>query len=417
MKAIAVVGLGFGDEGKGSVVDYLCRTFGADLVVRFNGGPQAAHNVVIPGHHHTFSTWGSGTLYGVKTLLLPEVLVDPLAAFNEARALEEIGLDPWDLLYLTERSSIITPWHVALNRVKSWGRKNAGRPHGTCGRGIGETQKDRVAGRALTVGDLLHSTTSDLKVALMRIRQRIMNEAIEAGFASDEARRELWREVDWPIVELLERYRDFVSRANVLDRDFFRGANRVVFEGAQGVLLDQMYGFHPHTTWSDCTFGNIKQYFHMFERVLRLGVCRTYMTRHGQGPFPSEVVPDRDMARTYEEPHNGGGGWQGIFRIGYPDFDLLRFSAHVIGGIDGLVLTHLDRPWMFGHPTIDDRVVRTKGVRRVFEDQMGVDVLVSSHGPSSVDKTHLLSSWRQTDERTVRTDGQTTSRDEGSSVH
>jgi adenylosuccinate synthase len=123
----------------------------------------------------------------------------------------------------------------------------------------------------------------------------------------------------------------------------------VVLEGAQGVLLDEARGFHPHTTWSRCTPDAALALLAQFgfeDRVERIGVVRTYLTRHGEGPFPTE---DRAMAVRLPEPHNGGDGWQGAFRVGWPDLVLLRYARDVSGGIDSLAVTHADRLERFDH--------------------------------------------------------------------
>ncbi len=113
-------------------------------------------------------------------------------------------------------------------------------------------------------------------------------------------------------------------------------SERVVFEGAQGVLLDETWGFHPHTTWSDCTFAGALA-LSGDRPVHRLGVTRTYAHRHGPGPFPTEGT------LALGEPHNRDDGWQGRFRVGALDGVLLRYAVAVCGGVDGLVVTHLDR--------------------------------------------------------------------------
>src|SRR5687767_10013422 len=142
-QAILVIDLAFGDCGKGAVVDFLTRRQHAHTVVRFNGGPQAGHNVVTPdGRHHTFSQFGSGTFVpGVRTLLSRFMLIEPYALLNEAKHLAQVGVpDALGRLIIDRRSPVITPAHQAANRLRELARGDAA--HGTCGMGVGETMQD-----------------------------------------------------------------------------------------------------------------------------------------------------------------------------------------------------------------------------------------------------------------------------------
>ncbi len=146
---VIVVDLGFGDAGKGATVDWLCATRPVAAVVRFNGGAQAAHNVVAEGRHHTFSQFGSGTFSGVPTVLSEHVLVEPIALASEARALEALGIDdPLSLISVHERALLTTPIHVAANRARDEARR-----HGSCGKGIGETASYALTHDAPRVAD------------------------------------------------------------------------------------------------------------------------------------------------------------------------------------------------------------------------------------------------------------------------
>jgi adenylosuccinate synthase len=145
-----------------------------------------------------------------------------------------------------------------------------------------------------------------------------------------------------PSVEsLCDAYRAFAVRVPLVDRGYLRRllrAGPAVFEGAQGVLIDEWRGFHPYTTWSTTTFANAEALLaEAGETAVRLGVVRCYLTRHGPGPFVTE-----DPTRELPEPHNGTGTWQGAFRAGHPDAVALRYAAEVAGGLDGVALTHLD---------------------------------------------------------------------------
>ncbi|MEU6828248.1 adenylosuccinate synthetase [Nocardia beijingensis] len=326
---IIVVDLGFGDAGKGATVDWLCASesgFDVSAVVRFNGGAQAAHNVVAEGRHHTFAQFGSGTFAGVPTLLSRHMLVEPIALAAEARELAALGVrDPLSLLRIDGRALLTTPIHIAANRAREDARGSA--RHGSCGRGIGETAEYALAHAAPTVSDCL-------RPLVLRRKLRAMAAHYGPLIGSSEHRYE-------PIDDLVDMYREFAAAVRIVgDEQLARFARRgtVVFEGAQGVLLDEWRGFHPHTTWSTVEPRNARA---MLAGIgasgYVLGVTRTYQTRHGAGPFPTEAS---GLALT--EPHNTAGRYQGEFRLGHLDTMLLRYAIDVSGGIDGLVVNHLD---------------------------------------------------------------------------
>jgi adenylosuccinate synthase len=341
---VVVVGLGFGDEGKGAVVDALCQDGSVASVVRFNGGAQAAHNVVAGERHHTFSQFGSGTLSGTPTLLSRYVLVEPIALAAEARELAALGVaDPLSLVSIDTGALLTTPIHVAANRAREDAR---GRDrHGSCGKGIGETvwyslvSRQRPApasvfegqlvlgepGSAPTVGDCADSAGLRRKLDAMARFYEPLLAGSEHGFPT--------------VAELVSLYRDFAAAVRTVSGDEVgRRAEHgtLVFEGAQGVLLDEWRGFHPHTTWSTVTPDNARVLLGG-RRAQVLGVTRTYQTRHGAGPLPTE-----DSLVRFPEPHNGVGRYQGGWREGHLDAVLLRYAVAACGGIDGLAVTHLD---------------------------------------------------------------------------
>ncbi|HEY8077289.1 MAG TPA: adenylosuccinate synthetase, partial [Labilithrix sp.] len=184
-----IAGLGYGDEGKGTTVDFLARVAKTRLVVRYNGGAQAAHNVVDGERHHTFAQLGSATLSGVPTLLSRHVLVNPIALFAEARHLEAIGVrDPLGMLRVEADALVTTPFHVAANRLREMSR--SGR-NGSCGMGIGETMGDSLADPegALRVRDLDSPTIVGEKLMAVRDAKRRAARGLRLP-DSDAARRE-----------------------------------------------------------------------------------------------------------------------------------------------------------------------------------------------------------------------------------
>ncbi len=337
MNHVIVVDLGYGDSGKGGVVDWLCSTRGGvphlrgapvHAVVRFNGGAQAAHNVVTAdGRHHTFAQFGSGTFTpGVRTHLSRFMLVDPLALAAEAAHLASVGVgDALDRLTVDRDALLTTPYHRAANRARELAR---GRDrHGSCGLGIGETMRYALEypDDAPRVADCAAPRTLARKLGGLR----------------DALTGELGP-LDAPgVADVCDACQAFAGRVALVDGGYLHRLLRtgaVVFEGAQGVLLDEWRGFHPYTTWSTTTFANAETLLaEAGETALRLGVVRCYLTRHGPGPFVTE-----DPTLELPEPHNGHGAWQGAFRAGHQDAVALRYAVEVSGGVDAVALTHLD---------------------------------------------------------------------------
>jgi adenylosuccinate synthase len=355
-KALLVIGLGYGDEGKGSCVDYLVRHEKSPLVVRFNGGAQAAHHVVCDdGRHHTFSQFGSGTFAGARTLLSRFMLFNPMTLVVEARHLAEVGItEPLRRVSIELDAVVTTPYHWAANRLieMSRGFPRTRKRHGSCGMGIGETMGHYLERpeEALYVRNLCDNTWIP---KFRKLREYLSQRVDSLWMHWQPCPKEVAKDLDIfedpdttekafaeALVPILHQCH-FVHR-EYLDYELARDQT-VIFEGAQGVLLDQDYGWVPHNTWSDCTFGNAWKLLEFFEEattggVQRIGVVRGYMTRHGAGPF---VTEDSSLPMPQGE-HNGDGLWQQSFRLGHFDSLAIRYALEVIGGVDHLALTCLD---------------------------------------------------------------------------
>jgi len=352
VRAIVVLDLGFGDAGKGLLTDYLVRAHGATLVVRYNGGAQAGHNVVAPdGRHHTFSQFGAGTFVdGVGTVLSRHVVIHPTGLLAEAASLEAKGVrDPLSRIRISERATVITPFHQAANRLREIARGAA--RHGSCGVGVGEAVEDARArpGDAIVAGDLCDATRLAVKLARVRATTWAglgdLAYPAASGVQAEEECRIFTEE------SVIDRWIDDVTRLSRLDivasdeslAASLRSAETVVFEGAQGVLLDETHGFHPHTTWSCCTARNALELIHQSapaSKVERVGVLRSHAVRHGPGPLPTETAA---LAGAVTD-HNRDGPWQGPVRYGWFDAVLTRYALDVAGGVDSLALTHADVP-------------------------------------------------------------------------
>lgn len=355
----SVLGLGFGDCGKGLFVDALARRWQAHTVVRCNGGAQAGHNVVTPveanspARHHTFSQFSAGTLVpGVHTLLLDPMIVHPTALLVEAEALGRIGVqDALARLNIDDQCRLTTPYHQAAGRVRECLRGAAA--HGTCGVGVGETVRHALRNPDevlrwgdFSPGDAVHATRQMEK--LQRSREMLLRELIAAG-AEDcrEAAEELRILQDETLAaRWLTHCRALARQYPPATAEAIHGQllrpGCVLFEGAQGVLLDEWRGFHPHTTWSTISttaVDRVAARFGVESPVEHYGVMRSYLTRHGAGPLPTH---DGQLDHVLSEPHNASAGWQGAFRRGHPDAVLLRYALEAIGPLSGLLVSHLD---------------------------------------------------------------------------
>lgn len=354
-----VAGLAYGDEGKGSVVDYLVRKEKSCAVVRYNGGAQAGHRVVLAdGREHIFAQFGSGTLVpGVRTHLSRFMIIEPIGMMREFEHLKELGFsDVFQRLTIEGDAPITTPFHIAAGRLQELHRGKT--RYGSCGLGIGETVEDvRELGEdALFVKDISNTPLLRKKLFQIRERKRAKVKNWFEEIPKSEHSKHNWHVLeDTKIIEwCMERYAEFITHARVVDREFLgtllkRGG--VVFEGAQGMLLDLDYGFHPYVTQSDISYRNaftLLREAKFEDAVRRVGVIRGYFTRHGHGPF---VTENKKLAELLPDSTNTTHEWQGEFRVGYFDTVMARYALEAIGGVDQLAITNLDR--LIGIPDLE----------------------------------------------------------------
>lgn len=338
------------------MIDALTRRWQAHSVVRFNGGAQAGHNVVTssqvgsPARHHTFSQFGSGTLVpGVRTVLLDPVVVHPTALLVEAEVLARISIhDALSRLTIDGQCRVTTPYHQAAGRLREILRGAAA--HGTCGVGVGETVRHSIEhpGQVLRYADLAQVGPAPMD-KLQAIRETLLAEFMQlceegnAGALAEE----------FQVLQNESLAGTWLNTCRALARQCppetsdaihtqLTQPGCVLFEGAQGALLDEWRGFHPHTTWSSINTAaveNVAARFGITAPVEHYGVLRSYLTRHGFGPLPTH---DESLDACLPEPHNQGDGWQGGFRRGHPDAVLLRYALDSVGCLSGLLLSHLD---------------------------------------------------------------------------
>lgn len=304
------------------------RRLGARLVVRWHGGAQAGHNVVTEdGRHHTFSQLGAGTFAGADTWLGPDFVFDPAALGVEARRI------PGSLGRLTVHGEarVVTPIHVAANRLRERARGAA--RHGSCGAGVGEVVTGARTGEAVRVRELTRPgpLLDRLRALQARTRDEVPGDGPERAWLEDPGLLTQWLAVATEVVAQVR-----VGDDGRLAEDC---GGVVVFEGAQGIGLDETWGLHPYSTWSDCTARGALRWR---PDCFVLGVLRSHAHRHGPGPLPTE-----DAALDLPEPHNPEGPWQGPFRVGWPDHVLARYAVGACAAagapVHGLAVTHLDR--------------------------------------------------------------------------
>lgn len=345
MKARAVIGANFGDEGKGLVTDYLCSK-GAGVVVRFNGGAQAGHTVVAPtGQRHVFGHFGSGTFVGVPTFLSQFFICNPIMFFKELAELHALKLEPTvfahpDCLVTTFADMII---NQRLEEARGKDR------HGSVGLGVGETvERSMLPALSITMGDLwngsagLKGRMAEIcdKYAIFRTGKKIEEPAMFAKF-----------------LEGCDMMAERVHPAGMGQ------CKDPVFEGSQGLLLDQNNKeFFPHVTRSNTGIKNVRLLCAQggFDEIEPYYVSRTYLTRHGSGPLPGH-----DPKLKYFDDTNVPHQWQGAIRFAPLDVQALETRCYADFGSHDykLVLTHCDQmaaPMgstgdLFSHgPTHDD---------------------------------------------------------------
>lgn len=351
-KVYLVTDLGYGDAGKGSIVDYLVRQKGAHTVLKYNGVAQAAHNVVTPdGRHYTFSHFGSGSFVpGTRTYISQFALVHPYRMCEEEEALRKVGVtDAFKRMFVDGQTILISPYEQAANRLKEIAR--GGGRHGSCGMGVGETMSDSLEHPevVLKAVDAFDKRAVRRKLYKLRDLKWSQLEKIVRNLPDNEqARFEVGLFEDMSLVDRIADY--FFSWAEVIQivdptfaRKMFDQPGVLVAEGSQGVLLDEWFGFFPYNTWTTLTTLNaetLMNFHHYDGERIRLGLLRGYGTRHGAGPF---VTEDAGLTGQMQDYHNSNNPWQREFRVGYPDLVAAKYGVAVTGALNGLVVTNLDR--------------------------------------------------------------------------
>ena len=332
MANVAVIGAQWGDEGKGKIVDWLAER--ADVVVRFQGGHNAGHTLVVGDKVYKLSLLPSGIVRGTLSVIGNGVVLDPWALQAEVEKLrgQGVAISP-DTLMVADTCALILPFHRDLDALRE-DASGAGKI-GTTRRGIGPAYEDKVGRRAIRVCDLAHLDALDAQLD----RLTAHHDALRAGFGEPPVDRAA-------LIASLREIAGFVlpfarPTWRVLNDNRARG-RRILFEGAQGVLLDVDHGTYPFVTSSNTIAGTAAGGSGLGPSAVGfvLGIAKAYTTRVGSGPFPTELE-DETGARLGERGHEFGTVTGRKRRCGWFDAVLVRQSA-AVGGITGIALTKID---------------------------------------------------------------------------
>jgi adenylosuccinate synthase len=331
-KAICVVGAQWGDEGKGKVVDYLAQSF--DYTARYAGGHNAGHTVIFNNHKYILQLIPSGILRPEKKAVIGAgTVVDPAALVAELENLKRSGIEVRGRLFLSDRAHLIFPYHREMDKAAESARGAAA--IGTTSRGIGPAYEDKMARRGIRVCDLFDAAGFKEKLERVIAEKNAISRAtyghpLETAGIYDQ------------YMELAAHIHGLVTDTGVLLNRALDNGESVLFEGAQGTMLDIDHGTYPYVTSSNATSGGVATGLGVAPTRIGgvVGVTKAYTTRVGSGPFPTEM-PDLDAQALRERGKEFGAVTGRPRRCGWLDLVVLKF-AKMLSGIDSLVVTKMD---------------------------------------------------------------------------
>jgi len=326
---IAVLGAQWGDEGKGKIVDLLTPNF--SIVARYQGGHNAGHTVYASGRKFVLRLLPSGILHeGITCVIGNGVVIDPQALFAEIDELAQAGIAVGDRLVISDKAHLILPYHRELDLLSE--ARRGERKIGTTSRGIGPAYEDKIGRRGIRIGDLANpESLAEAVQHNVAARNRLIAEStMDWRQVIDEVRRAWERMAPWVTDVSL-----FLARARQAGRS-------VMFEGAQGTLLDIDHGTYPYVTSSNATIGGVCTGLGVGPRAIDavLGVAKAYTTRVGEGPLPTELFGETGN-RLRETGQEFGAVTGRPRRCGWYDAVAVRYAVRV-NGLDALALTKLD---------------------------------------------------------------------------
>jgi adenylosuccinate synthase len=326
---LAVLGAQWGDEGKGKIVDLLTPRF--DIVARYQGGHNAGHTVYVGGTKFVLRLIPSGILHdGITCVIGNGVVVDPQALFAEVDELARAGIDVGHRLAISDKAHVILPYHRDLDLLAE--ARRGERKIGTTSRGIGPAYEDKIARRGIRIGDLANPQS---------LEQTIRDNVLARNRLVHDSTMD-WQPVFDQLLQQAERLRPWVCDVSLMLDRAMRAGRSVLFEGAQGTLLDIDHGTYPYVTSSNATIGGVCTGLGVGPRAIErvLGVVKAYTTRVGEGPLPTEL--SGEMGNRLRDSGNEYGAVTGRpRRCGWYDAVAVRYGVRV-NGLDGLALTKLD---------------------------------------------------------------------------
>ena len=333
MRNVIVLGAQWGDEGKGKIVDLFSDRF--DIVVRYQGGHNAGHTVFIGNQKFVLKLVPSGILRpGKQAVIGNGLVIDPAALLGEIEMLEATGIDVTGHLAISNRAHVLLPVHRVMEKMSE---ARPGRVSiGTTSRGIGPCYEDKIARRGIRIAELLDRETFRAKYDALMEEKIAIAKAMEIYEEMDVAR------VRQEYEAFAERIRPMVCDTAMLLYHAMRGGKCVLFEGAQGTMLDIDHGTYPFVTSSSASAGGASTGTGVPPTSITgvLGVAKAYLTRVGGGPFPTEAL-DGAGDRIRQRGNEFGAVTGRPRRCGWFDAPLMRYSA-AINGIDSLIITKLD---------------------------------------------------------------------------
>ncbi|MDT0682091.1 adenylosuccinate synthase [Roseicyclus sp. F158] len=333
MANVVVVGAQWGDEGKGKIVDWLSER--ADVIARFQGGHNAGHTLVIDGEVYKLSLLPSGIVRTGKLSVIGNgVVLDPWALLEEIERLAKQGVHVTpDSLMIAENTPLILPVHGELDRAREAGAGNS--KIGTTGRGIGPAYEDKVGRRTIRVADLADAATLEGRVD----RLLVHHDALRRGLGMEPVDRAALMDA---LREVAPKVLPFAKPVWRELTDARRAGKRILFEGAQGALLDIDFGTYPFVTSSNTMSGMAATGTGVGPGAVDfvLGIVKAYTTRVGEGPFPTELIDDNGR-RLGERGHEFGTVTGRQRRCGWFDAALVRQTC-ATSGVSGIALTKLD---------------------------------------------------------------------------
>jgi adenylosuccinate synthase len=327
-----IVGAQWGDEGKGKIVDLLAQH--ADLVCRYQGGPNAGHTIIVDGETFKFRHMPSGVVAGKECVIGAGCVVDPEVFVQELDDLEARGLQADGLVHLSGNAHLVMPWHVAIDQASE--RRLGKLQIGTTRRGIGPAYADKAARLGIRVQDLLDAKILRQKIEVALAEKNVWLERVYGAEPLD------LEDVAARLERVAQRLRSYVADTSLLVDRALRDGRCVLFEGAQGTLLDLDHGTYPFVTSSNPVASEAATGVGIGPNRIDavVGVAKAYVTRVGEGPFPTEIEGP-DQQRVQELGGEFGTVTGRVRRCGWLDLVALRYAVRV-NGITSLALTKLD---------------------------------------------------------------------------